>query len=183
MQRWLCYNKGCCHCQRYKTTSQHNTAPGFLKLASFISSLLFLAIPAEFTKPLGIAEAKEGETVTLTCEYSLPGVVFHWSKGLESIRTGDKYIVKQRRTFNSLTIRDLSPEDSGDYTCQCRDHRTTASLKVHGTIHLILFCPSAPKPLGITIPFHPNCHIIPDIPACHLLFSSHPNFVHTAIEE
>ncbi|KAM7409839.1 hypothetical protein PAMA_001372 [Pampus argenteus] len=89
------------------------------------------AIPAEFTQPLKTVEAKEGETVTLTCEYSLPGVQFHWRKGLESIRPGDKYVMKQRKTINSLTIRVLKPEDSGEYTCQCRDHRTIASLKVH----------------------------------------------------
>lgn len=100
---------------------------------------LFLAIPAEFTQPLQTLEAKEGETVTLTCEYSLPGVQFHWRKGFESIRPGDKYIMKQRKTINSLTIKALKPDDSGEYTCQCRDHRTTASLKVHGT-SLTSFC-------------------------------------------
>ncbi|XP_044055731.1 obscurin isoform X3 [Siniperca chuatsi] len=89
------------------------------------------AIPAEFTQPLKTVEAKEGETVTLTCEYSLPGVQFHWRKGFESIRPGDKYLMKQRKTINSLTIKALKPEDSGEYTCQCRDHCTTASLKVH----------------------------------------------------
>lgn len=93
---------------------------------------LFLAIPAEFTQLLKTLEAKEGETVTLTCEYSLPGVQFHWRKGFESIRPGDKYVMKQRKTINSLTIKALKPEDSGEYTCQCRDHCTTASLKVHG---------------------------------------------------
>lgn len=91
----------------------------------------FLAIPAEFTQPLKMVEAREGETITLTCEYSLPGVHFHWNKGYESIRPGDKYIMKQRKTVISLTIKTLQPEDSGEYTCQCRDHRTTASLKVH----------------------------------------------------
>ncbi|XP_037325748.2 obscurin isoform X2 [Pungitius pungitius] len=89
------------------------------------------AIPAEFTQSLKSAEAKEGETVTLTCEYSLPGVQSHWRRGFESIRSGDKYLMKQRKTINSLTIKALKPEDSGEYTCQCRDHRTTASLKVH----------------------------------------------------
>ncbi|CAK6958063.1 LOW QUALITY PROTEIN: obscurin [Scomber scombrus] len=89
------------------------------------------AIPAEFTQPLQMVEAKEGETVILTCEYSLPGVQFHWRKGLENIRPGDKYVMKQRKTINSLTIKVLKSEDSGEYTCQCRDHRTTASLKVH----------------------------------------------------
>uniref|UniRef100_A0A672YXQ9 Ig-like domain-containing protein n=1 Tax=Sphaeramia orbicularis TaxID=375764 RepID=A0A672YXQ9_9TELE len=91
-----------------------------------------LAIPAEFLQPLKSVEAKEGETVTLTCEYSLPGVLFHWRKGLESLRAGEKYVMKQRKTINCLTIKALKPEDSGEYTCQCRDHNTTASLKVHG---------------------------------------------------
>lgn len=98
---------------------------------------LFLAIPAEFTQPLQTVEAKEGETVTLTCEYSLPGVQFHWRKGLESIRHGDKYMMKQRKTINSLTIKVLKSEDSGEYTCQCRDHRTTARLRVHGKSQVI----------------------------------------------
>ncbi|XP_035989347.1 obscurin [Fundulus heteroclitus] len=89
------------------------------------------AIPAEFTQPLNAVEAKEGEAVTLTCEYSLPGVQFHWRKGFENIRPGDKYVMKQRKTIISLTIKALRPEDSGEYTCQCRQHQTTASLKVH----------------------------------------------------
>ncbi|KAG7999489.1 Obscurin, partial [Nibea albiflora] len=89
------------------------------------------AIPAEFIQPLKPVEAKEGETLTLTCEYSLPGVQYHWRKGFESIRPGDKYTMKQRKTVNSLTIKALKPSDSGEYTCQCRDHCTTASLKVH----------------------------------------------------
>ncbi|XP_078141769.1 obscurin [Centroberyx gerrardi] len=88
------------------------------------------AIPAEFTQPLTSVEAKEGEPVTLTCEYSLPGVLFHWRRGQESLRLGDKYVMKQRKTTISLTITALKPEDSGEYTCLCRDHRTTASLKV-----------------------------------------------------
>ncbi|XP_054875781.1 obscurin [Poeciliopsis prolifica] len=89
------------------------------------------AIPAEFTQPLHVVEAKEGEAVTLTCEYSLPGVQFHWRKGFENIRPGEKYVMKQRKTTISLTIKALLPEDSGEYTCYCRQHQTTASLKVH----------------------------------------------------
>eukprot|EP00063_Salmo_salar_P096524 XP_014071359.1 PREDICTED: obscurin-like isoform X4 [Salmo salar] len=89
------------------------------------------AIPAEFTQPLQSMEVKEGEDVTLSCEFSLPGVAFHWRRGLETLRAGERYLMKQKKSFISLTITGPKPQDSGDYTCQCRDHRTTASLKVH----------------------------------------------------
>ncbi|XP_052383012.1 obscurin isoform X33 [Oncorhynchus keta] len=89
------------------------------------------AIPAEFTQPLQSMEVKEGEDVTLSCEFSLPGVAFHWRRGLETLRAGERYLMKQKRSFISLTITGPKPQDSGDYTCQCRDHRTTASLTVH----------------------------------------------------
>jgi len=92
-------------------------------------------------------EAKEGESVTLICEYSLPGVQFHWRKGFESIRPVDKYVMKQRKTVISLTIKHLMPEDSGQYTCQCRDHYTTASLRVNSKIFImcVLFFSLLPK--------------------------------------
>ncbi|KAK5907683.1 hypothetical protein CesoFtcFv8_005503 [Champsocephalus esox] len=88
------------------------------------------AIPAEFTQGLEPVEAREGETVTLSCEYSLPGAPFHWKRGVESLRPSDRVLMKQKKTLITLMIKALRPADSGEYTCQCRDHRTTASLKV-----------------------------------------------------
>eukprot|EP00063_Salmo_salar_P030140 XP_014004975.1 PREDICTED: obscurin-like isoform X1 [Salmo salar] len=89
------------------------------------------AIPAEFTQQLQSMEVKEGEDVTLSCQFSLPGVAFHWKRGLENLRAGERYLIKQKKSLISLTITGPKPEDSGDYTCQCRDHRTTATLTVH----------------------------------------------------
>ncbi|XP_055795289.1 obscurin-like [Salvelinus fontinalis] len=89
------------------------------------------AIPAEFTQQLQSMEVKEGEDVTLSCQFSLPGVAFHWRRGLENLRAGERYLIKQKKSLISLTITGPKPEDSGDYTCQCRDHRTTANLTVH----------------------------------------------------
>ncbi|KAK0155211.1 Obscurin [Merluccius polli] len=88
------------------------------------------AIPAEFTQLLQALEAKEGEAVTLSCEYSLPGIPYHWRRGRESLRAGDKYVMKHKKTNIFLTITALRPQDSGDYSCHCREHHTTASLKV-----------------------------------------------------
>ncbi|XP_051524815.1 obscurin [Myxocyprinus asiaticus] len=89
------------------------------------------AVPAEFTKLLQNQEVKEGESVTLTCEYSIPGVQFIWRKGAETLKSGGKYNMKQRKSCISLTIHNLKPEDSGNYTCICRDQRTMADVTVN----------------------------------------------------
>ncbi|CAL8273140.1 unnamed protein product [Arctogadus glacialis] len=88
------------------------------------------AIPAEFTQPLTDLEAREGEAVTLSCEYSLPGVLYHWRRGQENLRAGDKYAMRHKKTAIFLTVAALTPQDSGVYSCLCREHLTSASLRV-----------------------------------------------------
>jgi len=75
--------------------------------------------------------------VTLSCEYSLPGVLYHWRRGRESLRAGDKYVMRHKKTTIFLTINALRPQDTGYYSCHCREHYTTASLNVIGKEGLI----------------------------------------------
>ncbi|XP_073724075.1 obscurin [Misgurnus anguillicaudatus] len=89
------------------------------------------AIPAEFTKSLQNQEVKEGESFTLTCEYSIPGVHFVWRKGPETLKSSEKYHMKQRKSCISLTVHNVKPEDSGNYTCICRDQKTMATVTVN----------------------------------------------------
>lgn len=121
--------------QLYLAYSCHTTMYIRLSLVNFFVP----AIPAEFTQQLQSMEVKEGEDVTLSCQFSLPGVAFHWKRGLENLRAGERYLIKQKKSLISLTITGPKPEDSGDYTCQCRDHRTTATLTVHGKNTFLLF--------------------------------------------
>lgn len=48
------------------------------------------------------------------------------------LENGEKYQIKQRDIGLELTIRDAVTEDSGVYTCVCREHRTKATVKVIG---------------------------------------------------
>ncbi|XP_043103008.1 obscurin [Puntigrus tetrazona] len=88
-------------------------------------------IPAEFTKALQNQEVKEGESSMLICEFSIPGVQFVWRKGPETLKSSEKYHMRQKKSCISLTIHNLKPEDSGNYICICRDQRTMATLTVN----------------------------------------------------
>lgn len=103
-----------------------------MSVCKHLNVCLTLAIPAEFTKELQNQEVKEGESVTLTCEYSIPGIQFVWRKGPETLKFNEKYHMKQRKSCISLAIHNVKPDDSGNYTCICRDQKTMATVTVNG---------------------------------------------------
>lgn len=76
----------------------------------------------------------------MNCEISKPGIPVEWRLGGDSLENGEKYQIKQRDSALELTIRDAVPEDSGVYTCVCREQRTKATVKVIGTINVCDVC-------------------------------------------
>lgn len=91
------------------------------------------ALPVTFKQKLKNVQVEEGSSLTLYCEISKPGVPVEWRRAGDLLENADKYQMKQRETALELTIRDVDPEDSGVYTCLCRDQRTKATVKVVGT--------------------------------------------------
>ncbi|KAJ8337404.1 hypothetical protein SKAU_G00386240 [Synaphobranchus kaupii] len=89
------------------------------------------ALPAEFVQKLKNQETKEGGSITLCCEFSKPGGKAQWKKGTEVLTSGDRYKMKQSDTTFELKMSNMKPEDSGDYSCECADQKTIASIKVH----------------------------------------------------
>uniref|UniRef100_A0A3Q1F3B9 Ig-like domain-containing protein n=1 Tax=Acanthochromis polyacanthus TaxID=80966 RepID=A0A3Q1F3B9_9TELE len=90
------------------------------------------ALPVTFKQSLESQEAEEGNSVTLCCELSKPGVPVEWKKGTQVLKSGEKYQMKQKASVNELVINKVLPEDSGDYNCVCGDQKTTASIKIKG---------------------------------------------------
>lgn len=76
---------------------------------------------------------EEGKDITLCCEISKAGVPVEWRLAGDLLENGEKYQIKQRDSAAELIIRDADPEDSGVYTCVCREQRTKATVKVIGT--------------------------------------------------
>ncbi|XP_014350248.1 obscurin isoform X32 [Latimeria chalumnae] len=89
------------------------------------------ALPVSFKRELKNEEAKEGGRVSLRCEVSKPDAPVQWKKGDLELRPGDKYEMKQIGKSLELIVRNLQPEDSGEYTCATGDQKTSASLKVN----------------------------------------------------
>lgn len=91
-----------------------------------------------------------------------------WSLRGDLLKNGGKYQIKQRDTALELIIRDAVPEDSGVYTCVCREQRTKATVKVIGMLrsfferlppqqkttnkqHLCLFSPAFPATFKVSL--------------------------------
>uniref|UniRef100_A0A8V1A4K7 non-specific serine/threonine protein kinase n=1 Tax=Gallus gallus TaxID=9031 RepID=A0A8V1A4K7_CHICK len=89
------------------------------------------ALPAFFKEGLKNREATDGGTATLRCELSKVGVPVEWKKGDKTLKSSDKYRMRQEETSAELLIRDLEVEDTGEYTCVCGDQKTSAVLTVH----------------------------------------------------
>lgn len=102
-----------------------------------VDKLLFIssAAPVVFTKELESSlTADEGDSVTLHCELSKPGVPLEWRKGELGLCPCAKYEIRQTGHLATLIINDLDPEDSGSYTCDTGDRQSTAQLAVKGTL-------------------------------------------------
>lgn len=93
---------------------------------------LAAAAPVVFQKELESQEATEGDNATLVCETSSPDGKVTWLKGSTVLIHGEKYSVEQRATTHILVIHKLDVTDSGEYTCDTGNKKSTAVLTVKG---------------------------------------------------
>lgn len=96
------------------------------------------ALPVTFTKELESQTTKEGDSVTLCCELSKPGVSLEWRKGELGLCPCAKYEIRQMEHLNTLVIHDVDVEDAGCYTCDTGDHQSTAQLTVKGMLNTVV---------------------------------------------
>lgn len=89
-------------------------------------------VPARFKGQMKNQQVTEGGKVLLSCELTKPGCQVQWKKGTESLKHAGRYQIMQRDTMCELQISDLVPEDSGEYSCECGNEKTTANVVVNG---------------------------------------------------
>ncbi|XP_027876360.1 obscurin isoform X17 [Xiphophorus couchianus] len=84
-------------------------------------------------KDLESCVSEEGASITLHCELSKPRVPVQWKKGPEVLSHGEKYQLKQTGLRYELQIFDLTPQDTGTYSCCSEDILSSASLVVNAS--------------------------------------------------
>ena len=96
--------------------------------------LKFVELKPEFTRQLSEIKAKDYETVTFVCELNDDNLKPIWKKGDQQLRlTADKkYLMLTDNKIQKLIIRDVTEEDSGEYSCNYRNVSTMAKLVVGG---------------------------------------------------
>ncbi|OCT75409.1 hypothetical protein XELAEV_18030588mg [Xenopus laevis] len=97
------------------------------------STLSVIALPPRFKEDLKNKEAVEGDSITLRCELTKPNASVGWKRGQKTLRSSDKYKMRQEGLVAELVISQLDLQDAGKYTCVCGDHETTATLTVNAS--------------------------------------------------
>ncbi|XP_025756351.1 obscurin isoform X3 [Oreochromis niloticus] len=131
-EKYQIKQKGFCHELHILDLRPGDTGSYSCSLEDTISSasLVVNALPVIFTKELESRTADEGDSVTLNCELSKPGVPLEWRKGELGLCPCAKYEIRQKGHLATLIIHDVDSEDSGSYTCDAGDRRSTAQLAV-----------------------------------------------------
>ncbi|XP_038412353.1 obscurin isoform X18 [Canis lupus familiaris] len=88
------------------------------------------ARPVCFREGLQDLDVLEGSAATLRCVLSTVAAPVQWHRGDEVLRPGGKYSMRQDGPVLELVVRDLRPQDSGQYSCCFGDQMTLATLNV-----------------------------------------------------
>lgn len=75
---------------------------------------------------------KEGETCTMTCQFSVPNVKSEWFRNGRILKPQGRYKTEVEHKVHKLTIANVRAEDQGQYTCKYEDLKTSAELIIEG---------------------------------------------------
>lgn len=97
-----------------------------------LTFFLHTAIPLSFKTALKNQEAPEGGNVSLRCEVSRAGVPVQWYKGEDQLYHGGRYQMTLRGNVAEMHIKNVQPEDVGEYSCILGEQKNTAEVNVRG---------------------------------------------------
>lgn len=99
-----------------------------------IEQNVFCIIPTEpaWERHLQDVTLKEGQTCTMTCQFSVPNVKSEWFRNGRILKPQGRHKTEVEHKVHKLTIADVRAEDQGKYTCKYEDLETSAELRIEG---------------------------------------------------
>lgn len=93
------------------------------------------------SKGLQSVAAVQGEEAVFTCEVAQASSSVKWAKEGKAIRKSQKYDISQEDKVMKLKIRNVSAQDSGEYSCEVVGGATTkAQLEIKGKTEMTSIC-------------------------------------------
>ncbi|XP_028328738.1 obscurin isoform X3 [Gouania willdenowi] len=82
----------------------------------------------KFCVPLGPASVELGGTLSLSCELSHASADVLWRCSNREIKPGARHSLRAEGARRILVVTAVTKEDEGEYSCECRDDRTSAKV-------------------------------------------------------
>uniref|UniRef100_A0A672I7Y9 Immunoglobulin superfamily member 22 n=1 Tax=Salarias fasciatus TaxID=181472 RepID=A0A672I7Y9_SALFA len=78
--------------------------------------------------PLEDIDTQEKKTVSFSCKVNRPNATLKWMKGSEEISFSKRIVYRVDKDKHTLTIKDCTLADEGEYTAVAADNKSTAEL-------------------------------------------------------
>ena len=88
--------------------------------------------PLKFAVQLECVTTELGGTLTLVCELKRALGDVLWRHSGREVKPGGRFSVGSEGTKRILTVTGLTNEDEGEYSCECKDDKTSAKVSIKG---------------------------------------------------
>lgn len=73
-----------------------------------------------------------GSTMTLSCQLNRAAGDVLWRHNGKEMKLGGRYVIRADGPQRLLTVSSVAHEDEGEYSCECKDDKTTAKVTTKG---------------------------------------------------
>uniref|UniRef100_A0A668A7J7 Obscurin, cytoskeletal calmodulin and titin-interacting RhoGEF b n=1 Tax=Myripristis murdjan TaxID=586833 RepID=A0A668A7J7_9TELE len=85
-------------------------------------------VPLKFVAPLKPVTIDLGGTLSLMCELNQASGDVVWQHDGRDIKPGGRFSISTEGAKRFLTVTDMAKEDEGEYSCECKNDKTSAKV-------------------------------------------------------
>lgn len=89
-------------------------------------------VPLKFVAPLKPVTIDLGGTLSLMCELNQASGDVVWLHDGRDIKPGGRFSISTEGAKRFLTVTDVAKEDEGEYSCECKNDKTSAKVSSKG---------------------------------------------------